>query len=188
MVMRHRRSLRDATFIVGIISVAGMIAFEYDFSSELQDEKKVEFRELLALCGIVVFSIFFFGWRRMAEQDREIERRLAAEQRAHALANTDPLTGLANRRRFEKDLREVIASPPGAEKIHAVILLDLNGFKLVNDVYGHPVGDEVLVEVAHRLAAAVREGDLLARLGGDEFGIIALILLDLRRPTASPSV
>jgi diguanylate cyclase (GGDEF)-like protein len=109
----------------------------------------------------------------MIEQDREITRRIAAERRAHELANTDPLTGLANRRQFEQALKEAIAAPPGADHVHAVLMLDLNGFKAVNDVYGHPQGDDVLIEVARRLSEIVRQGDLLARLGGDEFAIIA---------------
>jgi diguanylate cyclase (GGDEF)-like protein len=173
MVMRHHRSFRDGGFIIGIIAAAGLIAFEYDFSGEMQDDKKIEFQELLALGALVVFSVFYFGWRRMVEQEREIGRRIAAERRAHELANTDPLTGLANRRQFEQALHEAIAAPPGADSVHAVLLLDLNGFKSVNDVYGHPAGDDVLVEVARRLSAAMRQGDLLARLGGDEFAIIA---------------
>lgn len=173
IVMRHRRSFRDGALVVGVVAAAGLIAFEYDLSGDMQDEKKVEFQELLALGCLVIFSVFYFGWRRMLEQEGEIVRRIAAERRAHALANTDPLTGLANRRQFEQALREAIAAPPGADSVHAVLLLDLNGFKSVNDVYGHPAGDDVLVEVARRLLAAMRQGDLLARLGGDEFAIIA---------------
>src|SRR6185295_15777570 len=68
---------------------------------------------------------------------------------------------------------EAVASPPGAESVHAILTLDLNGFKKINDVYGHPAGDEVLFIVAQRLSSAMRDGDLLARLGGDEFAVIA---------------
>jgi diguanylate cyclase (GGDEF)-like protein len=93
--------------------------------------------------------------------------------RAHELANTDALTGLANRRQFERALKETVASPPGAGRVHAVLALDLNKFKRINDVYGHVMGDDVLVIVAQRLSAAMRDGDLLARLGGDEFAVIA---------------
>jgi diguanylate cyclase (GGDEF)-like protein len=85
----------------------------------------------------------------------------------------DALTGLANRRQFETTLKATIAAPPGADSVHALLILDLNGFKTVNDVYGHAAGDEVLVIVAQRLAAVMRDKDMLARLGGDEFAVIA---------------
>ena len=83
------------------------------------------------------------------------------------------MTGLANRRQFEKVLKETVASPPGAGRVHAVLSLDLNKFKRINDVYGHAAGDDALVIVAQRLSVAMRNGDLLARLGGDEFAVIA---------------
>jgi diguanylate cyclase (GGDEF)-like protein len=185
MLLRHRIGIRDGGLLVGIVVTAGLIAFEYDISGNLDDDKRVEFRELLALAALVTFSIFFFGWRRMVEQEHEIERRVAAERRAHELANTDPLTGLPNRRQFEQALREAIASPPGADRVHALLMLDLNGFKAVNDVYGHPQGDDLLVEVARRLSSVMRQGDLLARLGGDEFAIVAL---HLAGPEAANSI
>src|ERR1700748_407080 len=62
---------------------------------------------------------------------------------------------------------------PPAPEAHAVLLLDLNGFKKVNDIHGHPVGDQVLIHVGARLLRAVRDGDLVARLGGDEFAVLA---------------
>ena len=172
--MRHHRvSLQDAGLLAGAIIVAGLVAFEYDFSGTLPHDKRIEFQEAIALGAVTILGIIYFGWRRMIEQEREIARRIAAEQRAHELAHTDALTGLANRRQFEKALREAAASPPGAEGVHAVLMLDLNGFKRVNDVYGHTAGDDVLVIVAQRLSAAMRDNDLLARLGGDEFAVIA---------------
>jgi diguanylate cyclase (GGDEF)-like protein len=77
------------------------------------------------------------------------------------------------------------ASPPKAGATHAVLLLDLNGFKQVNDSHGHGAGDEVLVVVAQRLLRAVREGDLVGRLGGDEFVVLAQHLLG---PEAASSI
>lgn len=91
------------------------------------------------------------------------------ERRTHAelQATTDPLTGLLNRRGLEQRLR---ALP--VDCACGVMLIDLDGFKQVNDVLGHDAGDAILVETAERLRAAVRHDDLVARLGGDEFAVV----------------
>jgi diguanylate cyclase (GGDEF)-like protein len=170
---RHRVGIHEAVVIVCVMFTAGFVVFEYEFGDSISGDKRVDFQEMVGLGILFVASIVYFGWRRMVEQEREIARRIAAESRAHELANTDALTGLANRRQFEKVLKEMVASPPGASRVHAVLMLDLNKFKRINDVYGHPVGDDVLVIVAQRLSVAMRDGDLLARLGGDEFAVIA---------------
>ncbi len=82
-------------------------------------------------------------------------------------ARTDPLTGLANRSAFDDAF-----TPSGPHRRAAVIYLDLDEFKSVNDTYGHPVGDAVLVEVARRIERSCRPTDLVARLGGDEFAVL----------------
>ena len=97
----------------------------------------------------------------------------------------DPLTGLPNRRQFDAALQAAIAAPPRAGASHAVLALDLNGFKKINDVHGHGTGDAVLSEVAGLLRLAVREGDLVARLGGDEFAVLAR---QLASPEAATSI
>jgi diguanylate cyclase (GGDEF)-like protein/PAS domain S-box-containing protein len=99
----------------------------------------------------------------------DITERRALEQRLRAAAHTDPLTSLANRTLFSERLEAAAAAGDAT-----VLLLDLDGFKGVNDTLGHAVGDRVLVEVAARMRAACRRGDLVARLGGDEF----VVLLD----------
>ena len=96
---------------------------------------------------------------------------LAGRRRSEQLlndANTDPLTGLGNRRSFDLAL----AAAPNQDV--AVIVLDLDGFKTVNDVFGHGAGDEVLRAIGKRVLAHVRHADLVARLGGDEFAIVCL--------------
>jgi diguanylate cyclase (GGDEF)-like protein len=173
---RHRVGIREAVLIICIVFAAGFVAFEYEFGSSISGDKQVDFQEMVGLGVLFVGCTIYFGLRRMVEQEREIERRVAAESRAHELANTDALTGLANRRQFESALKKMVASPPGANRVHAVLSFDLNKFKRINDVYGHPVGDDVLVVVAQRISAVMRGGDLLARLGGDEFAVIALHL------------
>ena len=90
----------------------------------------------------------------------------------HSLAHTDPLTGLLNRRGLNTTLQAALRDCAPA-KLVAVYMLDLDGFKLVNDQFGHDVGDELLTIVASRLLATMRTGDSIARLGGDEFVVIA---------------
>ena len=84
----------------------------------------------------------------------------------------DPLTGLANRRRFLERLDELTARRERSAESAAVAYFDVDGFKKINDGFGHAVGDAVLVEVARRLAMAVRDSDLVARIGGDEFATL----------------
>jgi diguanylate cyclase (GGDEF)-like protein/PAS domain S-box-containing protein len=86
----------------------------------------------------------------------------------------DPVTGLPNRTIFTDQLQRMIANSRRAETSFAVLMLDLDGFKQVNDSLGHDSGDVVLREVAARMTAAVRGVDMVARLGGDEFGVIPI--------------
>ncbi|MEN9542405.1 MAG: hypothetical protein RJB54_759 [Actinomycetota bacterium] len=90
-------------------------------------------------------------------------RNMSNEQ---ILARTDELTGLANRRRFMVEFEGFLQKPG------SVLIMDLDGFKPVNDSYGHDVGDQLLAQVANRLKRLIPEGSLLARLGGDEFGAL----------------
>ena len=106
----------------------------------------------------------------------DISELKARESTLRHLAYSDILTGLPNRLLFQDRLRQALAHARRAGGQLAVCYLDLDGFKAVNDRYGHAAGDRLLVEVADRLRGAVREGDTVARLGGDEF---VLLLLDL---------
>ncbi len=90
----------------------------------------------------------------------------------HSLAHTDPLTGLLNRRGLNSALAAALHNC-APDKLLTVYMLDLDGFKLVNDQHGHDVGDELLEIVAKRLRASMRTGDGIARLGGDEFVVMA---------------
>ena len=95
---------------------------------------------------------------------------LAEKARVRVVADTDPLTGLANRRAFIAELHAQLERP--AVPAFGLALLDLDGFKPINDTFGHAAGDAVLVEVAARLGREAGPGALVARLGGDEFGVI----------------
>jgi diguanylate cyclase (GGDEF)-like protein len=107
-------------------------------------------------------------------------RLLAAEGRQREIANRDPLTGVGNRRAFDAILQRELAArtgPGGRREVDdsplALLVLDLDDFKGVNDQHGHQVGDAVLCEAAKRAAAILRSTDSLARIGGDEFAVIA---------------
>jgi diguanylate cyclase (GGDEF)-like protein/PAS domain S-box-containing protein len=99
------------------------------------------------------------------------EQRLA-ERRMRHLADHDPLTGLLNRRGFSAALQSQVAHARRYGATGALLMLDLDGFKAVNDALGHDAGDRLLVRVAEELRACLRETDAIARLGGDEFAII----------------
>jgi len=103
-------------------------------------------------------------------QDMSRERQYAA--RLSNLASHDPLTGLLNRREFEQRVRATVEHREAEQGQHAVLYLDLDQFKVVNDTSGHAAGDELLRQVGALLRPRLREGDVLARLGGDEFGVL----------------
>ena len=100
------------------------------------------------------------------------KRKHAEEQLLHSALN-DSLTGLPNRTSFFDRVDLALERARGRDKApFAVLFLDLDRFKLINDGYGHQAGDRLLVEIAHRLRRAVRPGDTVARLGGDEFTVL----------------
>ena len=109
---------------------------------------------------------------------RDITERKRTEALALRMARYDVLTGLANRAVFVEALQHAIATTNRGEKSFAVLYLDLDHFKDVNDTLGHPVGDELLMAVADRLRANTRETDTVARFGGDEFAIIVANIRD----------
>ena len=109
------------------------------------------------------------GWVATYE---DITERRRAEDQIRFMAHHDGLTGLVNRVFFGQELNAALASLPARGGRVSVLCLDLDGFKDINDSHGHHVGDALLCEVARRLSACVRDGDVVARLGGDEFAIL----------------
>lgn len=111
-------------------------------------------------------------WRESRHTLRLLDLSRRQEQDERHRAQHDPLTGLANRRLFEHMLAEAARRARCGEEPFALLLLDLDRFKEVNDTLGHDAGDRLLQVVAARLRGQVRQGDLIARLGGDEFAIL----------------
>ncbi|HEX6833363.1 MAG TPA: GGDEF domain-containing protein, partial [Rudaea sp.] len=102
----------------------------------------------------------------------DITAAKAVERELDRLARFDALTSLPNRYQFDERLSEALARARRSKKPIALLFVDLDHFKTVNDTYGHPVGDEVLQEVARRLRSSLRATDVVARLAGDEFVVI----------------
>lgn len=119
--------------------------------------------------------------RRLTEENAELRRELTElrERLGHMerLADQDPLAPITNRRAFVRELSRVIAFTQRYKARSSLVFLDINGFKYINDNYGHAAGDQALLHVAQVLLDSVRESDIVGRLGGDEFGVI-LVLTD----------
>jgi diguanylate cyclase (GGDEF)-like protein/PAS domain S-box-containing protein len=105
-------------------------------------------------------------------QLQDISERKRLEEHLRHLADHDPLTGLRNRRLFEHDLRLQVARSQRYDEVAGLMVIDLDGFKAVNDRFGHKAGDETLKALARALTRRLRETDLIARLGGDEFAVL----------------
>lgn len=119
----------------------------------------------------------------LSERNRQLQAEIAERQRMEAQmrhqATHDMLTGLPNRALFHDRLTHAMQRAPRADEGFALVLLDIDGFKAVNDTYGHPAGDALLKAIAVRLGALVRNNDTVARLGGDEFALIIEDIGDL---------
>ena len=148
-------------------------AFEmiYETTRELEHLQLDEFVTLLLSLPVLML---FYVVRRNKEMQREVAHRRAAEESVRRLAHFDALTGLANRGLFDDRLAQAVARARRQNTHLAVLFIDLDGFKTVNDQYGHAAGDQTLRQVAERIRHNVRDHDTAARLGGDEF----VVLLD----------
>ena len=108
----------------------------------------------------------------LAHLQAEVDRLQGKLADAELLADLDPLTPILNRRAFERELGRAMASARRYGEDLSLVYFDLNGFKAVNDTYGHAAGDAALKHAADVLAANVRDSDVVGRMGGDEFAVI----------------
>jgi diguanylate cyclase (GGDEF)-like protein len=125
--------------------------------------------EMLSVSVILNVALLLFSWRRYAELRSESDRRRTAEARVEILSRQDVLTGLRNRQAFLDDADAYLRKNRKPGKAVALMLLDLDHFKTINDVNGHTIGDETLRLTAGVLQDNLPEGALIARLGADEF-------------------
>ena len=123
----------------------------------------------LAAAVLLNIALVIFGWRRYADLQREVAERRRAEAWAQELAAIDPLTGCLNRRSGTPAIDALLADAAARQREVAVLMVDLDNFKQINDLNGHAMGDCVLAETARRISALLPDGAVLARIGGDEF-------------------
>lgn len=124
----------------------------------------------------VVLATLIIPWQAALVSEQITRGRKELHRRAIALeaaTKTDPLTGVLNRAGFDASLAQMLGNTDSDGRISAVMLLDLDGFKAVNDIAGHHAGDEVLKQVAHSLRQSLRTSDHIGRIGGDEFAVLA---------------
>jgi diguanylate cyclase (GGDEF)-like protein len=172
---RPQSQTRDALVLLGIGLAVFAAAHCYDLPPHLLqfglDYADWEVDDAIFVVFMLSVALMIYGCRRYKDLSREITGRIAAEGEALKLARHDPLTGLPNRHFFEEKLHEYLGAA-GPQKLLAVMMLDLDGFKVVNDTHGHAVGDRALSEFARRASVILRGDAFLARIGGDEFAII----------------
>jgi diguanylate cyclase (GGDEF)-like protein len=142
---------------------------------EVHDEINTRLKQAIIgalLLLLVMVGILLFAYHRTVYLfDQNIKAQKIAD-RLNYQAGHDALTDIPNRRNFEQTLKRVLAMSARNRESFALLYLDLDGFKKVNDQYGHDVGDAALIEVIGRFSVALRESDFLARIGGDEFALI----------------
>ncbi len=127
------------------------------------------FLSIINVVSLVVLAspLIYFGVVKPFVDERD-----QAISKANQLAHYDPLTSLANRRLIEQNLRTLISECTRYQLHGALILLDLNKFKVINDVHGHDAGDAILIDISKRLSELMRGDDIVGRIGGDEFVVL----------------
>ena len=130
--------------------------------------------QTLIIALLLNVALILFGWRRHRDLTREVSVRAAAEERANVLASKDPLTGFLNRRSLAEEGAAMFVRAERRHKAMALMMVDLDHFKTVNDMHGHGVGDALLRAVAVEIASGLPDAALAARFGGDEFACAML--------------
>jgi len=171
---RHRLSVATLLGSLVVISTAiqvEMFEFISAFAEQHEEWQVDEIFSTLIVAAVALLGLLAIRARQLRQ---EIGARESAEQAAHALARHDPLTGLPNRRVLAEHLSLTGRQRRACDRELAVLVVDLDRFKPVNDIHGHAAGDRVLTEVADRISQLIAGScnGLLARLGGDEFACV----------------
>jgi diguanylate cyclase (GGDEF)-like protein len=171
----RRRDVRDGVAIAGLTLAIYAWAHFDDVPPRLfqfgMDHADWEVDDAIFVVFMLSIALAIYVWRRLHDLHYEVKARRAAEHTAQKLARHDPLTGLPNRRFFNEKLEETLRDIENEDHRAAVLMLDLDGFKDINDVHGHLIGDRALIEFSERIGNTAK-GALIARVGGDEFAII----------------
>lgn len=186
-VVRARTFIIQGSLIIGLLIVAALLValprFFQPLSSAAREMRQMAERKIglhkLPVVRKDEIGELISGFNFLLEKLQENEARMAH------MAHHDPLTGLPNRAMFDDRLEQSCSRAERTGQSFAVMFIDLDGFKPVNDAHGHEIGDQALKQVAQRLAKAVRRTDTVARLGGDEFVIILSDLNDPQKAIAS---
>lgn len=173
--MHARSATPRGHLLTGAVSVAAILLFVGTGSSVLsqsidhylQGAEPADQKLVIAL--LLNIALILIGWRRHRALRQEVRVRTAAEERAQLLASRDPLTGFLNRRSLADEGAAMFARAERRRRAMALVMLDLDHFKTINDMHGHAVGDALLRTVAGEMAALLPPASLTARLGGDEF-------------------
>jgi diguanylate cyclase (GGDEF)-like protein len=172
----RRREVIDAAVIIGFLVLMYVVSDHYDLPAKLfqfaRDHADWDVDDLIFVVMTLSIALLVYVNRRRRDLATEIIARRSAEAESHRLARHDPLTGLPNRRFFTEKLGDALRQGAADNERTAVLLLDLDGFKAINDSHGHAVGDEALIEFATRVTSVIRAGTFMARVGGDEFAIV----------------
>lgn len=182
----QRRSMIDLTVIFFALALFFLATRDLDLFEKLvaftESYEQHQFDEVVVVALLSVFGLIVFGIRRLVDLSREIATRKDAEDRAQRLALADPLTGLPNRRQLGESLAALLGKHGGNTAMTALMLIDLDRFKQVNDVFGHAIGDEVLISFAQRAGTIIQSKGMLCRLGGDEFALVLPSVTDIDEP------
>ncbi len=174
---KTEKSQKMRSFISEAVLIAAVVLFVYIGSTVCAQMVRAAVGssagadQVMVTALILNIALILLIWRRTSALSNEVDVYRQAEIRAQHLAMTDPLTNLYNRRAVKEKTTELSARASRRGKSIAFLMLDLDGFKKINDLYGHDSGDQLLREVADRMRDVVPPSSILARLGGDEFGV-----------------
>lgn len=175
--VQSRTAAARRDVLVVVILVAAVFLLLWNGGSVLQiatEGRSASFgtsMKVAATAIILNVALILFGWRRYVDLQHEAELRVVGERRAALLASTDPLTGLANRKGFADELQHLIGAAAKAGGQVAILSVQMQRFKSVNDRHGYDVGDELLRRIAAAIQAEMPADALVARLSGDEFAV-----------------